>query len=312
MSAKRDRLFELLSPSAEALPSTSLNAKLSDGGAGARRVALGGAVAALSMLERADEYAEKRVQRARSKERAAAESALTTLHLTDCDPVRRPTPVAASKTAVRLRKAMRRKQYQPSAQVQLAHGVAQARWQRLESHDSLTVVAEVDTAFAKSALPSACLDAGTDADTHYVSAAVVFPGPRIISEKVYGDTGTLRRRSDQTVATLYGEALASTVIATAKRAFASAPAAEEVRILVVRRDPVRFQRKAALKLLYRGTFTRPMLERDWQTTTAAQAIASANDVLINDPGSRPLRPIRVKRGSKLAGLVQSLEAHHGI
>ncbi len=275
---------------------------------GAKDLALGGAMAALTLLERANEFADSRVERAQQKETAAAEAELTTLHLREFPPARRQVITARRERVGPARKLLQRKPSKPSSHRLAAQAVADATWERLQAHDPVTVITEVDSAFADSAFPAVCVDAGVDGRTKFVTAAVIFPGPRIVTGMVR-DPGArrARERTLAEVADVYRDAVASTVIATAKEGFANAPAADELRVIVVRRERKPLRRVAKPVVVYRGIFTRAMLDRDWSKASAARVIADAKGVLINDRGDRPLKAVIVRRRSELAQLLDRVE-----
>ena len=184
---------------------------------------------------------------------------------------------------------------------------AQARWQRLRDHDQQTVIATVDAAFAENASHSTCIDAGQTDEDYYVTCVVRYPGPEV-GRGLVKDGRKVRERNNAEIAALYKEAVASTVIATAKEAFCSAPSTTYVRVLVLRYD-IRgvLKRRPRLDAIYAGTFARNLLDINWGTSDPVDVLVGARDVVINDPQTRPLKPLGEGAGQDLRELIDAME-----
>lgn len=138
---------------------------------------------------------------------------------------------------------------------------ADTDFQRLVDHDPETVIAAVDAAFADNASESTCVDAGTDTDgTRYATVVVVFGSAVLVPEKVAALTPagkpTLKKRTKTDRNALYVRALASTVLATVREALQTSPSSDEVRVVVLRRDPQAASPADRVAPIYTATFSR--------------------------------------------------------
>lgn len=148
-----------------------------------------------------------------------------------------------------------------------------AYWNALSAHDRDTVVAAVDSAFADNAPESTCVDSGIDPDSGpYVSCVVTFGHPDLVPDRTVAMTPkgrpALKERSKTDLNNMYVAAMASTVLATVREALAVAPAANEVRMVVVRdeRAGTSQPRNRGLSAIYAGTFRRHQMESiSWRT-----------------------------------------------
>ena len=152
------------------------------------------------------------------------------------------------------------------------------RWAALQVHDPDTVIAEVDEAFADNASDSTCVDAGYTPDTErrYVTTVVLFGTPGMVPDRkpavTPGGKPTLHSRTKTERNGLYLHALASTVLATVKEALAAAVAADEVNVLVLRRN----QDNGVLTPIYLGRFPRAGLSTvDWSAVDLVHLLQSA-------------------------------------
>lgn len=170
---------------------------------------------------------------------------------------------------------------------QLEQARLDAQWHALVDHDPQTVIEAVETAFADNASDSTCVDAGAEADTgvRYVTAVVTYGGidlvPDVRPDTTPGGKPTLRKRTKTDRNALYAEAIASTVLATAKEALAVAVTATEVRILVIRRSDA-----GGIEPVYAGSLRRDHLAHlDWRTLDPLAVAMSAEDAQMARKGS---------------------------
>lgn len=185
---------------------------------------------------------------------------------------------------------------------------ADREWSLLNAHDPHTVIQAVDDAFADNASASACIDAGTEDGTRYVTLVVTYPGPSIANGYIRDQQSKqLRPRTQEEKATFYKAAIASTVIATAKEAFAVAPAATQARVVVLRNDK-RILRSAKLGAIYAATFERSaVMDRDWKSAEPGDLVYGAADVRIDDPGNgATLRTLSAKQHPDLGDIARQI------
>ena len=142
---------------------------------------------------------------------------------------------------------------------------AAADFQRLVEHDPDSVITAVDTAFADNASESTCVDAGTDEETRFATVVVVFGSADLVPEKVAALTPagqpTLKKRTKTDRNAVYVRALASTVLATVREALATSPSTDEVRVVVLRRDPQVADPTLRIAPIYTATFERTLVEQ---------------------------------------------------
>jgi hypothetical protein len=67
------------------------------------------------------------------------------------------------------------------------------------------------------------------------------------------------------------------------------------------------KRRPKLDAIYAGTFTRNLLDINWGTSDPVDALVGARDVVINDPQTRPLKPLGEGAGQDLRELVDAME-----
>lgn len=161
------------------------------------------------------------------------------------------------------------------------------QWQALVEHHPQTVIEAVEEAFADNASDSTCVDAGAEADTgvRYVTAVVTYGGidvvPEVRPDTTPGGKPTLRKRTKTDRNALYAQALASTVLATAKEALAVAVTATEVRVLVIRGAGA-----GGVEPVYAGTLRRDHLAHlDWHILDPLTVAMSAHEAQMARKGS---------------------------
>ncbi len=193
---------------------------------------------------------------------------------------------------------------------QYRQALAEEHWQRLAGHHPLTVVQTLDDAFADNASDSLCVDAGHDPVTgrRWVTVVIHIGGLDLVPEHRPDTTPagrpTLRRRTQTDRNHLYLRALASTVAATAKEAFAVAPAADDVRVLVVRGVDGDSGREA----VYAGTLRREALAGlDWASIDPLEPVLAADGAQLNRQGrTREVTALSVDPAGTTGGLLQAL------
>jgi hypothetical protein len=233
-----------------------------------------------------------------------AAAALTSLHLQDFTAAKAPIAPSAPRRLPRLGRVDQSEQTHLTA----AYEENLDRWQLLCDHDANEVITSVDGALADNASPSTCVDAG-HTPRNYVSIVVQYPGPEITEGVVQVGRKT-RPRNEAEKIDLYRNAVASTVIATAKEALSLAPAAYEARILVLRYDlRGHFTKRASqLDAIYVGALDRNILDVDWSHNNPADAVLHARDVLINLDHKGRFKPLGTSVGDDLHQLIDAIGA----
>lgn len=275
-----------------------------------------------------------------AEEIAQIERALTTLHLEDFPHSKppqlpSPTPVDVQALVTRRRKesvsgigffkraarraaqeraerdARHEAQQQDAANLE-EHRTRQAQaesfWQRLVAHESEAVLVMLDGVFADNASEATCVDAGTDEGKRYATVVVVFPSANSIPERTValtpaGNTTTRKRtKSDRNA--LYVRALGSTVLATVKEAFTAAPSLDEVRIVVLRKDPDALSPSGYLTVIYTAEFGRERTQSlPWAQLDPAETLLAADDARLRRKGAAgDVIPVEVDDPA-LSGLV---------
>jgi hypothetical protein len=242
--------------------------------------------------------------------RLAADSAraaklLTTVHLEDF-----PRPAEPKLPSL----SSRWRQFRPTEDADRSarerdHADDLARWESLIRHDPSEVIATVDEALADNDSLSTCIDAGLSSHGNYVTVVVQYPGPEIVKGVVRVD-GKTRPRTNDEMNQIYGDAVASTVIATAKEALTYAPAAVEAYIVVLRYDTKSWFSKKSDKLdaIYAGALNRKVLDIDWSTCAPIQVILGGRAVRINRDQKSRLKPLGDQAGEDLRRLVDAIAA----
>lgn len=131
-----------------------------------------------------------------------------------------------------------------------------AEWEKLQANDPELTMAGLEEAFADNEAPAAPIDCDGDR----VTVLMQFRAPEeLIPERKPARTPTgkptLKKRTKTEVNDLYLQALGSNVLATVKEAFAVAPGAQIVQLLVVRRE-TDGKHVGELAVIYVGEFDR--------------------------------------------------------
>ena len=191
-----------------------------------------------------------------------------------------------------------------------------ARWNALSAHDRETVVAAVDDAFADHAPESTCVDAGTEPGSgRYVGCAVRFGHPDLVPNRVVAPNlvgrPSLKKRSRADVNDLYVAAMASSVLATVRQALAVAPAADEVRIVVLRNTPATAASPdAGIRVIYVGVFRRQKIDRvHWEAIDSEEELLRAGGAeLVRKGAARTVVPLGVDAHRRMAAVLQAFSA----
>jgi len=195
-------------------------------------------------------------------------------------------------------------------QHQQAQAAADEVWRRLVGNDPPTVLAALEEAFEDNASPAAAIDC----EGSSVSVVVVFDGPDLVPDRKFaltpGGRPTLHQRTKTERNQLYVQALASAAVATVKEAFAVAPAVQEVRLLVVRKEPQAATAADFLAAVYAGRFTRQRLAGlDWSTIDPLAVLLTAPDALFRRRGvAGEVVPIDLSGEPELADVLAQLRA----
>jgi hypothetical protein len=157
-------------------------------------------------------------------------------------------------------------------------------WEKLSANDPELTIPALERAFADNEAPAAPIDC--DADR--VTVLMRFPTPEeIVPERkpAHTPTGkpTLKKRTKTEVNDLYLRALGSNVLATVKEAFAVAPGAQTVQMLVVRRE-ADGKRPGELAAIYVGDFDRNSYDAASGSRDPRHALEQAVDAELNLKG----------------------------
>lgn len=133
-------------------------------------------------------------------------------------------------------------------------------WERLQANEPEPTLLALEQAFADNEAPAAPLNCEGD----HVTVLMQFQAPEaIVPERKPARTPTgkrtLKKRTKTEVNALYVEVLGSNVLATVKEAFAVAPGAQVIQLLVVRRETEE-KHAGELKAIYVGEFDRSSYE----------------------------------------------------
>jgi hypothetical protein len=104
------------------------------------------------------------------------------------------------------------------------------------------------------------------------------------------------------------QSLGSSVLATAKEGFAVAPSVEEIRILVVCKNPQALTPSTYLSAIYAARFRRGPLQRwTWQRVDPTDALFAASDAMLQRKGAtQEIMPFDLSDEPDLAAVVKRL------
>jgi hypothetical protein len=131
---------------------------------------------------------------------------------------------------------------------------AEAAYGALLANDHGAVMGALEAAFEDNEHPAVPIDCADGAATVLVVFGPVSAMPDQMAAVTSSGRPTLRKRSASDRNALYARALASTVLATVREAYAVAPALREVRIIVVRRDVDASEPDGLVAAVYVGRF----------------------------------------------------------
>jgi len=190
-----------------------------------------------------------------------------------------------------------------------------AYWNALNAHDRDTVVTAVDDALAENTPEATCVDAGIDPSIGgYVSCVVTFGHPDLVPERTVAMTPkgrpSLKQLPKTDMNNMYVAAMASTVLAAVREALAVAPAADEIRVVVVRDERAGGdqRRNRGLCAIYTGVFRRRQMEGiSWRTIdTEAELLCATGAELIRTEIARSVVPLGTDAQRRMAAVLRAL------
>ncbi len=183
-------------------------------------------------------------------------------------------------------------------------------WNSLNANDPSTVIAALEAAFEDNQDPAAPIDC----EGNRASVVILYPPQDFLPDKkpALTPTGrpTLKVRNKTETSDLYARAVASTVLATVKEAFAVAPRLEQIATIVARKDSRAEDPEDFMAAIYAGTFSRDRLRRiDWQQVDALDELYIAPDAMLKRKGSTAtLAPLDLSKEPQLQSVVEQLKA----
>jgi hypothetical protein len=184
-------------------------------------------------------------------------------------------------------------------------------WKQLCANDSGIVLAVLEAAFEDNEAPAAAIHCDRD----QVQVLVRWPTlDAVVGERKVATTPTGRpthhKRSKTERNELYLEAMASNALATAKEAFAMAPAIGSVALMVIRGQDDPATGHTRLQVLFSGVIERDWLKQlNWARIEASAALGSVPGAELEVGGrTRELQPLPqdTKAQESLAGLAEQL------
>jgi hypothetical protein len=181
-------------------------------------------------------------------------------------------------------------------------------WAKLQANHPEIALPALEQAFADNEAPAAAIDC----EGPKVTIVMQFSAPEdIVPERKPARTPTgkrtLKKRTKTEVNALYLEALGSNVLATVKEAFAVAPGAELIQLLVIRRE-TDGKLAGQLAAIYVGEFGRSGFEGASGSRDPARALTLAEESMLNLKGkTAQLAPLELKERPDLSGLLEQLE-----
>lgn len=243
---------------------------------------------------------------------SALEQALLTQHLADFPPAHPPVapmpdvnPLIAARfeqavkdlPALALRRRSKAKKWAKEAAQQDAvqqQAELQARydaaWRLLLNHDPAAVHDALENAFEDNQHPAACIDVGYENGVRYATVLILYGPVDLVPERrpALTPTGrpTLHKRTKTDRNDFYVSALASTVLATVKEAFAVAPSVTELRVAVLRKDPQADSPQKFLEWIYAARFPRDWVAGfDWHSIDPAEVLLRAPEAQFERKGA---------------------------
>jgi hypothetical protein len=175
------------------------------------------------------------------------------------------------------------------------------------------VIAQLELAFEDNQSPAACMDVG-QAPVRYATVLVMFGPSQMTPDQepawTPGGRPTLKKRTKTDRNALYAAALGSTVLATVKEGLAVASSVEEMRVLVVSKNPQALTPETYLSAIYVARFRRELLQRwNWPLVDPVEALLTAPDAMLRRKGTtQEITPLNLSDEPDLVGLVERLRA----
>lgn len=181
-------------------------------------------------------------------------------------------------------------------------------WDRLNANHPEAVIDALERAFEDNQAPAAPINC----EGSRASVVILFPPQDFLPEKkpelTPAGKPTLKRRSKTEASDLYSRAVASTVLATVKEAFAVAPGLEQISIVVARKDARAENPEDFMAAIYAGTFSRERVHRiNWERVDPLDEIYTAPDAMLRRKGSTStLAPLDLRSEPELRSVVDQL------
>jgi hypothetical protein len=200
------------------------------------------------------------------------------------------------------------------AQVAELEKQAKAAWTELRAHQPHRVVNALDDAFARYGLQATCEDAGLRDGQRFATIVVIFDPISVIPTSVLainarGDEVSKRMpKADRNA--LYIDALGSSVLATVKCSFASAPSLQDARVIVLRHDAEATRVADRLQVIYRGAFERAATTSlPWRSLDPGVELLTANDAELQRRGvAEDVVPLDVRKDPALVSILAKFRA----
>ena len=194
------------------------------------------------------------------------------------------------------------------------HTAAQAEaddaYGALLANDHGAVMGALEAAFEDNAHPAVPIDCVDGKATVVIVFGPVSAMPDQVATLTPTGRPTLRKRSATDRNALYARAMASTVLATVREAYAVAPALRDVRIVVVRRDVDASDPGGLLAAVYLGRFPATRVaSMAWDRVDPLEQLLAAPDAQLRRQGSaQQIVGLPPGATSGLADLVDQLRA----
>ncbi|HLI02481.1 MAG TPA: hypothetical protein VKV06_16960 [Acidimicrobiales bacterium] len=183
-----------------------------------------------------------------------------------------------------------------------------AYYRRLRQNDPTTILAALEDAFEDNEHPAAPIDCQDGVATIVVMFDPVSAIPDRTPAVTPSGRPTLHKRTEKDRHHLYGEAMASTVLATVKETYATCQWLQDVKILVIRKDPEPFAPAGYLTAIYAGRFPAERVARiDWPRVDPVEQLVIAPDALLYRSGpQRQIIPLTLESEPELKAVVEQL------